>query len=226
MILKKHKNTLRAIIQEFGLDPTLFSAQDGTIDKEKWFIIQLRNTLIRFAVRPYSTYFDWFEYRFSYYLQNFPLGSSSGAHNIQQLSDSFKAWLNDVVKPYLDEVIAPDLWQILENNRSEATREAETPDYSESFSEEEKIQLRLSINEFQLLIVKEFNPPKKELKAINNRLKHLSDAMDKHNKFDWKGIAISTVISIAVTLALNPEGTHQLIQLFKSVFSHIIYLLP
>ena len=213
-------------LQASDLDATLFSAQNKTIGKEQWFVIQLRNSNICFAVRPYGTYFDRFEITRSFYAQTFPLSLPDRGADPQTLFGSFKSWLNEVVKPYLDELVAPDLWQILENNRSEATLEAETPDYSQSFSEEEKNQLRLCINEFQLLIVREFNPPKEELEAISNRLKHLSDAMDKHNRFDWRGIAIGTVISISVTLALNPDATRQLIHLFKSVFSHILYLLP
>jgi hypothetical protein len=225
MILKKHKNTLLTIIQESGLDPTRFSAEDGTIDREKFLIIQLRNSPLRFAVRPSDT-FDTFLYRCSNFLPGLPLGNRLYSHNPQNLYVTFKEWLNSVVTPYLDEASTPDFWRLMKDTYSDTIREQQTPDYFEPFSEEEKNQLRLSIGEFRLSIVNNFNPHKEELDAINNRLKHLSDALDKHNKFDWKGIAIHTVISIAITLALNPEQTNHLFQLFKSVFSHIIYLLP
>lgn len=225
MILRKDKNTLLTIIQESGLDPILFTAADGTIAEENFFIIQLRNSPICFAVRPFAE-FDTFQYYCSTFTPDFPLTGPYGYYDTESLHNKFTEWLNTVVKPYLDEASTPDLWQLMEDTRSDTIRDIEAPDYSESFSEDEKTRIRLSINEFRLLIVNNFNPHKEELDAINNRLKYLSDAMDKHNKFDWKGIAISTVIAIAVTLALNPEQFNQLVQLFKNVFSTIIYLLP
>ena len=75
------------------------------------------------------------------------------------------------------------------------------------------------------MIVQNFDPNKEELESINARLEYLSDAMDKHNRFDWKGIAINTVIAITVALSLNPEQASQLFQLFRQVFSNLIYLL-
>ncbi|MFH1639569.1 MAG: hypothetical protein ABIB93_04575 [Chloroflexota bacterium] len=93
------------------------------------------------------------------------------------------------------------------------------------FSDEEKRQIRLCLNDFRLLIMQNFRPHKEALESIDARLKYLSDAMDKHNKFDWKGIAINTVIAIAVALSLNHEQGIRLFQLFGKVFSNILYLL-
>jgi hypothetical protein len=76
------------------------------------------------------------------------------------------------------------------------------------------------------LIIKNFKPNKEELEVVDARLKYLSDAMEKHNKFDWKGIAINTVIAITIALSLNPEQGNKLFQLFKQVFAAVIYLLP
>ena len=226
MILKKHKNALLAVIKESPLDPTLFTAEDATIGDEEFFIIQLRNSPIRFAARPSYRGFDSFFYHSSIFSPTFPLSQLASAGNPQRLFDEFEEWLNNVVKPYLDEVITPDLWQILEDTHSEARREVGAPDDFKPFSEEEKFQLKRSIDELQLSIENNFNLNKKELGAIKKRLQYLSDAIDKHNRFDWKGIAISTAIAISVTLALNPEQTRQLFQLFKEAFSNLIYLLP
>ena len=225
MILKEHKNKLLTIIQEPDFDPNFFASEYGTISNKEFFIIQLRNSPIRFALGPYAK-FDTFELYRSTFTPNFPFTGPYGYYAIEDVYIKFKEWLDTVVKPYLDEVSAPDLWQTLEDMRSDATRQIEAPDDFEPFSEEEKIQLRRSIDELRLLIVNNFTLNRKQTDAIKNRLKYLSDAIDKHNKFDWKGIAIHTAITIAITLALNPEQTHQLFQLFKQVFSNILYLLP
>ena len=225
-MLKKYSNALLGIVQESDLDPALFAVKNATTKQMTYFVIQLRDSQIRFVVRSSIGNFDSFYYRTSSFLPTFPLTQEAAAPSPQHLYDKFQEWLNSVVKPYLDDRVTPDFWQMLEGTRSHLMRETEAPDYSESFSEEEKIQLRLSINEFRLLILNNFNPTTEELAAINDRLEYLSDAMDKHNKFDWKGIAIHTVITIIVTLALNPDQSQQLFQFFKQVFSNIIYLLP
>lgn len=225
MILAKHKNALLTLIQESDFDPKLFASEYGTIADKEFFIIELRNSPMRFALRALGD-FDRFKLYHSTFSPGFPLTGPYGNYDIEGVYIKFKEWLDTVVKPYLDELNTPDLWQTIVYTNSEAKCELGTPDSLEPFSEEEKIQLRLSINEFRLLLVKNFNPNKDELAAISDRLEYLSDAMDKHNKFDWKGIAIHTVITIIVTLALNPEQSQQLFQLFKQVFSNIIYLLP
>jgi len=226
LLLKKNKNELLKIIQESGLDPNLFIAEDKVVGGIKHFTITLRDSSIFFAVQPYASSFEDFRYSHSLFSPNFPTSGSYFAPDLGHLADEFKKWLDNVVKAYLDEISAPDLWQMLEETRSRTKDELGTPKEFEPFSDEEKIRVRLSIDDFKLLIVKNFNPNKGELKSIDTRLKYLSDAVDKHNKFDWKGIAISTVMSIIIALSLNPEQGNQLFQLFKQVFSNVLYLLP
>jgi len=226
MILQKHKNALLTIIQESDLDPKLFVAEDSTLNKEKFFIIRLRNSPLLYAIRPYERSFSYFESLGSRFVAGFPLEGSGISFGTQPLFDIFKSWLNNVVKPYLDELSTPDLWQALQDTRSEPIRQIESPLDLEPFSEKEKIQLKRSIDELRLSIENNFNLQKKELAATNKLLQHLSDAVDKHNKFDWRGIAINIAFTIATNLALNPEQSRQLFQLFKETFTNIIHLLP
>lgn len=226
MILRKYKNQLLTIIQELGFDPNLFIAQDKAIDKSKYFTISLRDTRICFVVQPYYSSFERFYFRYSEFREGFPLCDNHLANDWDDLAKSFKSWLTDIVKPYLDDINTPDLWQILQETLSHTKYESGTPEDFESFSDEDKIRIRLSLNDFRLLIVNNFNPNKKELESIDSRIKYLSNAMDKHNKFDWKGIAINTIFSIIIVLSLSPEQGNQLFQLFKQVFSRILYFLP
>lgn len=226
MILTKYKNNLLAIIQESGLDPNLFITKEEVINKTKYFTISLRDSKILFAVRPYMESFTIFYRRYSRFRADFSVTDDSYSSDFGSLAETFKSWLEEVVKPYLDDISTPDLWQTLEENRTRTKDKTATLEDFEAFSDEEKIQIRLSLNDFRLLIVKNFKPNKEELVAIDTRLKYLSNAMDKHNKFDWKGITINTVIAISIALSLNPEQGSKLFHLFTQVFSHIIYLLP
>ena len=226
MILRKYKNQLLTIIQELGFDPNLFIAQDKAIDKSKHFTISLRDTRICFAVQPCYGSFERFFFRYSEFSDGFPLCGNQLADDWNYLAKSFKSWLTAIVKPYLDDINTPDLWQVLQETLSHTKYESGTPADFESFSDEDKIRIRLSLSDFRLLIVNNFNPNKEELESIDSHIKYLSNAMDKHNKFDWKGIAINTVIAITTALSLNPEQGNQLFQLFKQVFSRILYFLP
>ena len=227
-VLKKYKNNLLAIIQESGLDPNLFIAEDKKFGNENYFTIRIRHPeiLVLFAVRPYFNSFEKFCYLHSLFRADFKVCDTLYAENWETIVTKFKSWLDDIVKPYLDDIGTPDLWQTLGETVLHTKYESGTPEDFKSFSDEEKIKIRLSINDFRLLIVKNFNPNKEELAAINARLEYLSDAVDKHNKFDWKGIAINTVIAITIALSLNPDQGSQLFQFFKQVFSQLLYLLP
>jgi len=224
MILTKDKNNLLTTIQESGIDPNLFTTKDKVINRINYFTIVLRDSPIKFTIKLNDKYDNYSHYS-SQFLVDFPTSKEKSDNNIYEVLTAFEVWLNNVVKPYLDNISTPDLWQIFEETRSNAKNESGMPQDFEQFSAEEKIQIKLSLNDFKLLIVKNFKPAKEELALVDARLKYLSDALDKHNKFDWKGIAISTVISITIALSLSPEQGNQLFHLFKQVFSNILYLL-
>ena len=92
--------------------------------------------------------------------------------------------------------------------------------------DEEKQLLQMSINEFEMLVAKEYNPSKEELTLIESRLKYLSEFLDRLNKFDWKAVLISTVVTIATTLTLSTEQGRQLFEMTKQVFTLIKHLQP
>lgn len=225
MILTKYKNNLLKTIKESSLDPNLFITEEKELCNNNYFAICLRNSTILFAVCPWGDSFETFQCCYSQFRYGFPISLVQYAGGWDDLAVRFGEWLDTVVKPYLDDISTPNLWQILEKDHSRTKSELGIPEDFEPFSDEEKIQIRLSIKDFRLLIVNKFNPSKEELESIDARLKYLSDAIDKHNKFDWKGIAISTAISITVALSMNPEQANQLFQLFKEVFSKVLYLL-
>lgn len=228
MILTKYKNTLLKLIQESGLDVSLFTAENNKItDKpDKYFIIKLNNSPIYFAVGPSLGSFNSFYYNSSQFKPGFPFGEYFyTSDSIGTLSIKFNTWLNEVVKPYIDNLNTPDLWEYFKKTRTQTKNSLITPEEFETFSDDEKQQIRLSLDDFKLSIINNFKPNKEALIAINNRLDYLSTALDKHNKFDWKGIAISTLIAISVELALDPEKTQTLFQIFQQIFTNVVYLL-
>lgn len=79
----------------------------------------------------------------------------------------------------------------------------------------------MALRDVRLLIVGRFSPAVPEMESIDDRLDYLTQAVDRLNKFDWKSLLISTIISISVALSFDTEKGKQLFNLFKQVFDVI-----
>ena len=117
----------------------------------------------------------------------------------------------------------PDLWSQLQFYSPLTT--AFIDDDLKQFSSEQKEQIRLSIKDFERLIVENYAPTKEQLKFISDRLSYLGNAVDRLNRFDWKGLAISIVTSIAINLSVDTEGGKLLFKLFQQAFEIFLQLL-
>lgn len=88
-----------------------------------------------------------------------------------------------------------------------------------------KKQVKLALEELKLLIHGSICKNEDEKKIVNNRLDYLIEASEKQNKFDWKSIAVSTLLGIATSLSLDTEKGRLLFELFKKVFSIVPLIL-
>lgn len=223
-MLKKYQNLFFKVIQEKGLDPALFQVE-GLQDTDSDFSIELKGSPLIFIVKNMSDSFHRFTLSLTKFTPGFRSTGELYPYNIDMLIGTFKGWIDDHAKPYLDEQLEPNMWERIESqtpliNGSEISQED-----TGVFSEDEKIRVRMSINEFRVLLIKKFEPSKDELKVIDARLKYLSEAVDRLNKIDWRSVAITTLITISTTLALDSEKGQLLFELFKQVFSGILQLM-
>jgi hypothetical protein len=134
----------------------------------------------------------------------------------------FEHWLDRQIKTAIDEELLPDLWataveQLAGSGDSRAVELDFTP--------EEREQLKLALSTFRLRLIEEFHPTAEQLDAINEKLDYLKAAVDRLNKFDWKGVALSTLIGISTNLSLDTERGRQLYGLFQQALSAIQHLL-
>lgn len=91
------------------------------------------------------------------------------------------------------------------------------------FTAEEKVFVRKSIAEFQKQVEETFKPSEDQTRIVREHLEYLSAGLDRLNKFDWRGLAVSTLISIAVNLSVDTSGGRVLIQLFQQAFQSAIH---
>lgn len=227
-MLKKYKNGFIQIIRSKGFDPQDFHAEEKVIDGRQGFVIGFRDSHLRFVARNSDDSHAEFDYKHSCF--------GPGAHETEYLPvdgwtgigavyGAFEDWLEKAVKVYTDDLIEPDLWAQLECQKPFITGCILQEDDIRPFSEREKRQLRASISEFRSIVSETFQPSQEQMKVIDNHLNYLSKALDRLNRIDWRGLALSTTISISIALSLDTERGRILFNLFREVFSKLLHLL-
>ncbi|MHA2113773.1 MAG: hypothetical protein ACW98W_20145 [Candidatus Hodarchaeales archaeon] len=230
-MLKKHKNRFIEIIQGNGLRPDNFKSISNDEEEGADFILEYINSPLRFEVFCSNRSYNLFDCKRTLLAKGFPLSDffmGEGVFDyteIDTIYEIFKTWLEEVVKEYIDEQSLPDLWKQLEQQREFIPSAKMEKDDTLPYSDEEKTQLRLSINEFRLQIISNFKPDDDQMKVVDDRLNYLSEALDRLNRIDWKSVALSSLIAISTALSLDTQKGQQLFDLFKQVFSQVIHLL-
>jgi hypothetical protein len=231
-MLKKHKNAFLRVIEESGLEPTLFYSEEqikenmgffaglGSDAKlgQPAFIIGLKDTPLRFVLRESYGSFDKLAYKFTEFKPGFRSNEWTRDTDIPRVLIYFKNWLKDVVKRYLEDSELPDYWAQLREYQAIVVDSGTSDSESADFTQEEKESVRRGINRFRQLVKENFKPTPTQEGFINERLDHLVAAVDKLSRFDWRGVALSTLVTIAANLAVDTERGRLLYTLFQQAF--------
>jgi hypothetical protein len=227
-MLNSYKNGFLDIINEVGIDQEKFRSFDDKDNDHNIFIIELIKTPLKFIVRTSPRNFRDLNCRHTLFgpafLTSEIIPGKYEYTSIKEINVLFKKWLDAVVKPYCEELLIPNLWERI-NQNSEAFLGDLNEQAMSLFTEEEKEQTKFALHQFTALISEEFKPSQTEMAFVNKRIDYLSEALDRLNRTDWKGLAISTLITISTALALDTNQGKVLFGLFKKVFSHILFLL-
>jgi hypothetical protein len=221
---KKYSNQLFLKIKELGYEPIDFKVTEDITEELPSKILQFRDTPFYFTIRNETNSFDLFDYKYTIFAPNYPdsdYSPSSGFAYFDLVLQGFNDWIKTEVKEYLYEETEPDLWD--NYNMQDKSLNFENINFEdlESFTNQEKSQILMSINELKLLIHKEIVTSDKEQLLINARLDYLIEATERLNKYDWKGLVISTLIGITTTLTLDTQKGQLLIELFKRIFNSL-----
>ena len=141
----------------------------------------------------------------------------------EDLGQAFESWLKVHASEYIDDKATPDLWTTFHEHPHDV--EPDLGYDTEPFEAAEKEQLRMAVNDFRATLHRQLDPSGEEAASINARLDYLSDSLDRLNRIDWRGLAVSTVMSISVALTLDTERCRQLMSLFKQVFQSVTLLM-
>lgn len=215
----KHKNELFKKIQEWGYNVNLFTV-DNT---DKNCLITLKNSPLSFHITN-EVSFDSFHFKYVTYSPEWFI-QTGNCRFISILLEDFQFWLKDHVNAYIEDQTSIDLWDIFTNNNRSQNLNYIDFSTSEKFTEDEKIQTQLLMNEFKNLLIERFDLQEEQIKIINARLDYLAEATKRLNKFDWKGCAINSLINIIIALSLDVEKAQQLIHLFQTAFHYTTNLI-
>lgn len=149
-----------------------------------------------------------------------------GYINFQLAMNNFEYWLSEDLKNFIEDVNEIDLWEAY--NAEDKVLEVHKIDFDDksTFSLDERIQIKNSINDLKYLIQKNLQTNEQEQKLVEARLDYLVEASNRLNKFDWKSVTLNTIISISITLSLDTEKGRMLFDLFKKVFGVIRNAIP
>lgn len=226
---KKYKNELFQFLlsTKFGIDQFEIKEKQDYFKLESDFVV-LKDTPFHFIIRNSNEDFEAFDCLYVNYAPGFPMSEilpSQDYFGFDSVLSQLKYWLESKVSAYLEDQEEPDLWEEFKNGNK--TLNINNIDFDDQtiFNIDEKKQIELSLNELKLLIKNNLETTEEEQDLINARLDYLIDASKRLNKFDWKSLAISSLVSISVTLSLDTQKGHLLFELFKKVFSIIPMLL-
>lgn len=227
-MLKKYKNGFMDIIQSQGLNPADFNTSEDEYGADCIFRIRFMDTGLVFVLSHRVDQWHQFRLDWTTFDDCFPPDRSCGMRaGITLVYDHFRKWLMEQVKPCAYEITQPDLWQQLQQQKQLVSADPLTDYETSPFTEPEKEQLRVSVQQFRVLILESFSPTQEQLQAIDQKLDYLAAAVDRPiNRFDWKGIALSTVIAIGIQLTLDTDRGRQLFELFKQALAVVLHLLP
>ena len=119
----------------------------------------------------------------------------------------FSKWLHAVKA----EIETPDVWAIARAERdwltsTEAAFSGNTP-----FNAIEKEQIAHHLRAIEKYAIKTYKLQAEEAEFVRGRLRYLTEAVDRVGRFDWKGLAASTFMTIVITLGLDKHSGEALL---------------
>jgi hypothetical protein len=212
------------LAQAGGVDVTRLRGIEADVEDQPAFIVQFGETPLVFIIRNEEEEPHSFEYAFTRFgvktPDAFSFEPSTNYLSFEVLSKRFSKWVSDELRGAIEDELLPDFWSLLADGQILGAVDDETP-----FTADERSQIKLGLNTFKILISREFNPTGDETTIISDRLDYLADAVDRLNRFDWRGVMISTLMGISITLSLDTEHGRTLYALFQQAMTSVMHLL-
>lgn len=220
-LLTTQKNAVFTAIQEHKLDPLRFRWTEVSSEK----IPSSKVSLLIPDGRP--EFFFKFDFQGQFYYPTF-----SPWENVRNASFGPWTWalcLNHV-GPWASlvdqEIEAVDPWQALPDYIAAAKISA-TPDRENSqftFSEVERISAGLL--QIQKLLIGHTSNYVEQTERIKAEIASLTDSSKRLGRKDWFNLALGSLVTLGIQVALPPEVIRQAFEILKSTVMGIVHLMP
>jgi hypothetical protein len=208
-LTKLQRNEVFKVVEHLKFEPVSFK-WESVKTLENW----LDNVVSRRLYQP-TGHFFLFDYSEGQHGQALSLQwwpDHEGGRAKQRVPSWLEARgvVNKWLKALRSEVDAPDLW---------ATAEAErvllltNPDDNSQFSPSERELVTQHLRTIEQYVVKTHELTETQHAEVRSRLAYLDAATERLGRFDWKGLAASTFISIVLQLGLTPDKAAGLMNL-------------
>lgn len=225
-MLKRDKNQLFTLIAESGLAVTQFELTEKETGRWLATTIQHRGTPLSFTIHHTDDSFHLLTCSYVAFAPSFPVETEYQEGPFSTVCAIFEAWLSRSVQEYLREQATPDLWANISALQIAELAEPQSGDDSALFSQAEIASLGHALRTFMAALSEHFESSEEQLSYVRQRLGYLEGALSRLNRTDWKGLALSSLVTIATTLSLSTEQGRQLAQLFRKVLIDALHLLP
>ena len=228
-MLKRYKNEILAAVQGQGFNPVDFTPIEAGVDGLPAFILRYKNSDLQFIIRnnkddPHEfdyTYTPFFPGRSAKYVDYCPDEQFAG---FPFILTALGKWLSSHVHECISEESIPDLWEAVRDGAflsDSGDKDRETPE----FSEQEKVQIKVALVSFERAVIDAFKPSQDQVSALRLQIQYLSEAVSRLNRFDWKSVALSTLIGVCTSLSLDTEKGRHLYGLFQQAMTTVTHLL-
>lgn len=227
-MLKKYKNIFLKIIIDQGFDPNDFSQKELLYKKTPAFALKYRDTPLEFIARNSMDNYHDMDCIFTKFAPNFPLSDIIPDNDWFKPKDIFvifERWLKEHLQEYLNDLNVPDMWEQVDKSKKIIEEISIGTNDQYLFSKDEKEEVRKALNIFKDHAGKELLLSEAQILLFSKRVDYLAGAVDRLTKFDWKNVAVSTIMSISIALSLDVEKGRLLFNLFKEAFKHTLKLI-
>ncbi len=216
-MLKRYKNKLIDLIKKYQFFPTEFEISELHEEEVDVFRINYKNSPFTFNIFTKADDYHQFFCTYTLFAPKFPISDALppiSYGNFEAILVYFILWLG-YIQQYYDEQSEPDLLKDLIEDYKFLENHNLYYDDIKPFTANEKELTKLAIYDLELDIINKFELGFEEKMIVENRLLYLNEAVDRLNKRDWKGLAISTIIGISIALEFDSAKGKDLINLFN-----------
>ncbi|MDC8098605.1 hypothetical protein [Chryseobacterium rhizosphaerae] len=223
-MLKKYKNEVYQIIKEiFSLDTNRFTISDFEERQSPVTEIKVVDSEMRFHFFNPMSSWEQFRYRYTAFrpilsITEF-IPNNSQILNKDETFKHFENWIKNHAAPFIEEMDSIDHWSNFQFEQNIfSLLDANALDNA-PFTIHQIQYITSSTNVLRESIAEIINPTEMQMQYITERLDYLVDATERLGKFDWYGVFLSTLISIAINMGVDTGTPQVLYELVKQAFS-------